>query len=315
MRLRTRRLTSFAAALGLAAGVLTVTATSASAVPGASPQFVYGFGYYQGYEIGWSAPSDTTGLTGYTANVYLASDTTYTSPVQAAQIVPPSSDDDDLYADFDSLTPGQRYVGTVRADYGVGEASDVVAGDADYAYKPVGKVSSLKAKPGKKSLAVSWSGPATSNATGSIDFFVVTANNGAPTFVEPSQRSVTLAGLTNGRKYTVQVYAWAAAGPGAVASVAATPIGSPAKPTKFKRAWKKGGKAKLTWKNSKSTAAAPVTGYVVYVNGKKKATLSKGKTSYTAKGLKKGKKYSFSIKAYNSVGKSSSAKVASKKRP
>ena len=86
-------------------------------------------------------------------------------------------------------------------------------------------------------------------------------------------------------------------------------------PTKFKRSWKKGGKAKLTWKKSRSTAAAPVAGYFVYVNGKKKATLGKGSASYTVKGLKKGKKYSFSIKSRNAVGTSSSVKIGGKKRP
>jgi hypothetical protein len=311
-----RRLVALLASIALVAGVPAVVAGSASAAGVQAPaRAVFGYGLNYGYEVGWLPPADIEGLTGYTVSLYLASDVTRTVPVQPARTVPASTPSEYLYSRFTGLTPGTSYVGVVVASYGVDGDAEGVAANADQAYEPIGRVGSLKVVAGNRTATASWKAPTPTGLTGPVEGYrVEISGNGFFTMLAASQRTIRFGNLVNGRRYAVVVTALAG-DLGTASAASATPIGTPARPTKLKRTWKKGGKAKLTWKGARSTAAAPVAGYVVYVNGKKVATLSRFARSYTAKHEKKGKRYSFSVRSRNPIGYSTSATVKSKKRP
>jgi hypothetical protein len=319
MRHLTRAMTAMAAATALAAGLLTATAGVASAVTLPQPQKLETSGVNYGYGMRWEAPANTEGLTAYKSRLYLATDTGFAAPLKSQTLQPDDFTRDEIWTDFTGLTPGTRYVGTVASVFGSSE-SDPVIGDIDQAYRPIGKVGSLKVVPGNKQIKVSWKRPATDALTGPLTAYLVIAETGDEwsfpelVFGQPSDTSATLTGLTNGEKYTVTVMAGSTdAGLSAIAT--ARPLGKPAKPKSLTVSWVGKGKAKLTWKAPKSTKAAPVTGYVVHVGGKKVKTL-KGKksTSIKVKAGKSGKKYRFSVRAYNPVTKSN-ATVKKAKRP
>jgi hypothetical protein len=120
-----------------------------------------------------------------------------------------------------------------------------------------------------------------------------------------------LNGLRNGATYDIVVTTtyFSLTGGDNDPDVEVTPYGAPHRPSKLKVHFTGSTKAKISWTKAKSTAAAPVAGYRVFVNGKKVATLGKSTSHYTAHHIKKGKTYKVTVRAYNAHGVSSKLSV------
>lgn len=157
---------------------------------------------------------------------------------------------------------------------------------------------SVSASPGNQSSLVSWARP---NDNG-WPITGYTIRDGARVFtMSGAGTSFNVTGLTNGRLYRFTVSASNAAGEGAGSGeVTVTPSGPPgASPRPKAKAAR--GKVKISWKAASANGAA-ITSYTLRRSDGVTRTVKGSARSYTWKGLKKGRKYSFRIYAVNQSG-------------
>ncbi len=175
----------------------------------------------------------------------------------------------------------------------------------------------LAAKAGNGSLTLTWSAPTSdggSPLTGYLVEYSTTPGGEATGSVQAaSGPSATLAGLTNGTTYYVEVVATNAVGSSSPSSeVAATPASPPAAPTLLS-ATAGAGQVTLTW-SANSNGGSALTGFVLYdgtgaTPGTAVATLSASTLSDTVTGLPSGTTYSFAVVATNAIGSSAPSNV------
>jgi hypothetical protein len=109
--------------------------------------------------------------------------------------------------------------------------------------------------------------------------------------------------LQNGRSYQLSVRPFNAVGEAPGATVSAIPITSPARPTSV-RAVARDRAFAISWAPVTSSAAAPVTGYRVIVEGRR--VYQGTATSFTATGLTAGQWYLMVVEAYGPGGTAAS---------
>lgn len=331
MRIRARVLSrtallttvALAAVATLGGGVLAAGAANADTVYVQAPQQVGGGGLDDGYGVGWSAPEAQLGLTGYVVDLYSVAGGRLGSVLQSVTVGVNEDTDGvgDYQYEFAGLTPGVEYAASVSADYGTYGESQAVTTGADQAYAPFGKVQGVRVRAGSHQLSVSWDAIAQTSLTGQA--FYAVGISPQPSCDSPSATlscggslspftSAVITGLTNGVTYTVSVAAIGGSAfsfdgsltPGA-ATVRSTPVGLPASPTHLVVAWKRDGRTALSWAAARSSKAAPVDGYVVYVNGREVKTLrGRDARHWTVGGERAHHSYTFTVRAYNGSGRS-----------
>ena len=125
-------------------------------------------------------------------------------------------------------------------------------------------------------------------------------------------RSVVVRGLENGRQYTFAVRAVNGIGPGAVATVLATPRGAPSAPRNLAAA-PGDAQATLTWSAPAEDGGSDVTGYQYQVD--QGDWINAGATaarSVVVSGLENGREYTFAVRAVNGVGPGPAAEATAR---
>ena len=166
--------------------------------------------------------------------------------------------------------------------------------------------------PGDRSVALSWSAPASDDGSAITGYRVTPYVGGtAQTSVSTGSAatSYTVTGLSNGTTYTFKVAAINAAGTGAdsAASPPLTPVGPmpPGAPTDVVGSPKDKAVA-LTWTAPASDGGSPITGYRItpWIKDKAQPAVLTGSaaTSYTVTGLSNSTTYTFTVAAINAIG-------------
>ena len=322
MMTTTRRFGAVATALTLLIALFGgLTGTASADVLLTPPTVDAGYGRNYGYELDWSEPSTgTTGVTSYVAEVFAQSDSTFSTPLQTKVVDPPANPALGSVVVFTGLTPGSLYVGTVRAVYGVDGTSIRAVGTVAKAFLPPGKVTSFRLTVANHRVRATWKAPAFDprNDYGDFGFFyhVEVVNLSPAKYAEiVSTTSTTVTGLTNGRTYTVKVSVLSG-GEGPTVSGLARPFGPPPRPSHLSTAWLTGGRTRLTWRAPASTAAAPISSYLIYVNGNRVETINGSHvSSCTVGGESRGRRYRFAVRTKNAVGGSAPLYSAKLVRP
>ena len=331
-----RRAVSMSAALVLGVAVIALVPGIASAttlpvdntLPAPVAEFggAYDNGTTGSYELDFNAPAPTHDatkvLTGYTATLFTDSpsfDTVFSTSTTA--------DVSNSFFVFDGLAYGTAYQGAVCAIYsvsGVDTQSSCSNADVDTPLKSTPLPSHLTATPvASGKLKLHWTAPKITDPKVQpvqgyeIEAMAETNDQNQVAVVEAETdagtTSITLHGLANGTTYDIVVTTGGFPLGFGSNEVEATPIGTPAKASGLKAAFHAGGMTTLTWKGAKSTKAAPVTGYHVYVNGKLLKSVGRSARSCTAGGEHNGRTYRYTVKAYNKVGSSKSLTLTKKR--
>ncbi len=207
------------------------------------------------------------------------------------------------------LTNGTSYTFTVLASNVSGNS---LPSSPSLAVTPAtipGAPTGVGAVKGNEQATVSWTAPA-ANGGLSISRYTVTSTPDAVTCTWTSgPLSCTVAGLTNGTRYTFSVVAHNASGDGfpSVASSSVTPSTLSQAPTQVVAV---SGKASATvsWTAPTSNGGAPITGYTVTSSpSAKTCTWTSGPLTCSVAALTGGTSYTFTVVATNVNGNSSSS--------
>jgi hypothetical protein len=184
----------------------------------------------------------------------------------------------------------------------------VTDGGSIVAAKPPTAPRSPAAIPGNTTVTLYWSKPASNGGAAINKYAVQRARAGGAwkTIAFPTIRSYTAKGLVNGVRYYFRVRAHNAAGWGPYGTaVNAVPRKVPTAP-RSPAAAPSNARVKLTWLKPLSNGGVVIDHYAVkrYDTATKqwKIIAKPTGTSYTAKGLTNGTKYSFRILAHNAAG-------------
>lgn len=319
-----RRATALLASSALLGATLVAAAPGATALEPvlSPPTAVTGYGVNHGYAIDFDEPVNTTGLLGYTARLYRESDPTMATALRTKRITRVSDQAKAGSLRFVHLTPGERFFGSLTAEYVGGSSSAPVVTEVDQAYAPLPAVRNLRLRPGDRQITARWKAPLTTDLTGPVTGYIaVAARKGRIfpidiRFTGADERRAVLKGLTNGRWYRVRVVAVAANDTGRATGAGARPQARPASPTSLVHTWKPGGRTELDWTAATSTHRAPVRGYLVFINGVLVKRLEgRMNTDYTVKGERPGRTYRYAIRAYNGASWSQALRSGPVTRP
>lgn len=207
------------------------------------------------------------------------------------------------------LTNGTAYTFTVTATNAAGTSEPSAP---SVAVVPVGKPeapSAVSTVTGDRTLAVSWSAPATGSPA--TAYVASLSPSGATREVTGAERTVSFDGLTNGTTYTATVVARNTHGDGPAATATGIPAGKPGTPsdvTPNARA----GSVRLTW-TAPDTNGSRVTGYTIRVSPTGRTIdVPAGRTSAVVDGLRNGRRYLFELTAANAIGVSEAVQVMAK---
>jgi fibronectin type 3 domain-containing protein len=279
---------TFTVSASNAAGTSTQAAATATpfGVPAAPPGFTATPGNGS-VALSWTAPvNDGSAITGYRVTTNPGGLQTTTAGTSLT---------------VSSLTNGTQYTFTVAAVNagGAGPASTATATP----FGPPGVPQSLTASSSDSQVALSWAAPA-SNGGSAITGYTVTRNPGNVVATTTST-SLNATALTNGTTYTFSIIAANATGPGAAASITATPVaaaGAPGAPANVV-ATPANGQVVVTWAPPASDGGSPVTGYTItQTPGPVLASAGATATSATFTGLTNGTVYTFAVNARSSAG-------------
>ena len=274
--------------------------------------------------VTWAQPESTgTGdVTSYTLqrSTYSPSTSTWSTWTTVTKVTSP-------YV-VTGLTNGTQYRFQVAAVNGVGTgpySNEVTSTPLGVAGAPT----SLSAKAGDRSVALSWSAPSSTGGSPVTSYSVERSaySNATSTWgsfaavATVSSTTATLTGLTNGTRYQFRVTAKNVVGSGAYSSaVVATPLGLPSAPSSV-RAARGNGAATVTWVAPSVTGGSDILGYTVqkrsYSSSTKAWTTWTSATtavasarSVTITGLTNGTSYQFQVLARTSVGTSAASSAA-----
>jgi predicted acyl esterase len=269
-----------------------------------SPAFLSATPANQSATVKWWAPAGNGApITGYVITPYigLAAQTPRTFNSTATNQV------------ITGLTNGTTYTFAVSAVNSLGTGPAAVSPAVIVNPTVAGAPTSVSAKTGNASAAVTWKAPS-SNGGSAITGYVVTPYIGstaqAPQTFNSTAVSQTVTGLTNGSTYTFTVAATNGVGtsPASTAS-AAILVGAPAAPA-FLSATPANQQATVKWW-APAGNGGPVTGYVItpYIAGVAQAprTFNSSASSQVVTGLTNGTTYTFSVAAFNAFGTGPSA--------
>ncbi len=169
----------------------------------------------------------------------------------------------------------------------------------------------VTATPGNSQAVIKW-GPPTSNGGSAITGYVVTLSAGAEVHTTPqlpaSARSTTVTGLTNGREYSVTVYATNAGTTGTPSDpIFVTPRTTASPPTGL-TCQPGNATVDVSWFPPSSDGGSVITRYEVFTSdGIQRATVNVGPNpptpiSTSVTGLVNGKSYRFKVRAINAAG-------------
>ena len=213
------------------------------------------------------------------------------------------------------LSNGTAYTFSVKATNSVGTGSASSASTAvtpDTPWTTPGAPTSVSAVAGNAQAVVSFTAPASTGGA-TISTYIVTARpvgGGTAVIGSGSSSPITVSGLTNGTAYTFTVEATNIAGMGAAssASTAVTLATTPGAPTSVSAV--AGNAQAVVFTAPASTGGATISTYTVTatpVGGGKIVTATGTESPIAVTGLINGTTYTFTVKATNSVGSSSSS--------
>jgi prepilin-type N-terminal cleavage/methylation domain-containing protein len=202
------------------------------------------------------------------------------------------------HVNLDRLTNGTVYTVTVAA-YGPGGVSAQSPGRAGTPVAAPVAPSGLSASGSSRTVALSWGAVATSAAAPVTGYEVF---QDGVSLGEQTGTTRTVTGLTNGVEYTFTVRTKGSGADSAAApAVKITPAGAPTTPAGLS-VIAGDGQLKVSWDAVTSTAAGPVSGYRVYVDGVQRATPSSAEG--TVSGLVNGADHRITVSAYGPGGES-----------
>ena len=253
--------------------------------------------------VRWDAPSDSTGLVGYTVTVFDSLDrevvaarttviSTFTGPVEIS-----------------GLTNGEEYTGVVYARY---VAGDVASEPSDSVIPYTTPSTPAKPTATRQSggvVRVTWTAP--SDGGSAITSYTV-ACTPTCTEVDTAQLFADVEDLTATTSYTFTVVATNARGDSAAspASDAVTPFGVPGAPQSVV-ATRGDASIAVSWAAPASNGGSAITGYTATASpGTASCTPATGERSCTITGLTNGTTYSVSVTAANAAGTGAAAQVA-----
>ena len=183
-----------------------------------------------------------------------------------------------------------------------------------------GAPASLTATAGDEEVALVWSAPADDDGTPVTGYeYRFAAGTTVPEDTPWQSAGLnlewTVTGLTNGQQYAFEVRARNAAGPGAAAGRAATPLGVPSLPESL-TATAGDGKVILEWTEPADDGGAAVTGYEYrHAAGSLVPEDTPWQSAglnlrWLISGLTNGQEYAFEVRAMNSAGPGAAARAA-----
>ena len=209
-----------------------------------------------------------------------------------------------LSFDTDSRTLSGTPTGTQAAQTATYTVTDLDADTASLTFTLTVVSVGLTAAAGNQQVTLSWTSGADSQA--GITQWEYQQGSGAWTAIPDSAQqatgSYTVTGLTNGTTYTFKVQAVNAQGNAVSASVTATPVTTPAKPTGL-TATVNDQQVTLNWTAPTNTGGSAITAYQVSQDsGTTWTGTGSTTTSHTVTGLTNGTAYPFQVRAVNSQG-------------
>ena len=251
--------------------------------------------------ITWSPPADDGGsdLTGYQMRGGLQ---TSWASIPATETGP---------ATFGNLENGREYTFSVRAvnEIGPGPTATVDATPRAAPSAP----RNLAVSPGDAEVALTWSPPAEDGGSDVTGYEYQVDQGGWKDAGTATARSVVVSsGLENGREYTFSLRAVNDIGPGAVATVDATPrttVTAPLAPRDLAAA-SGDTMVTLTWSRPANDGGSDVTRYQYQVDpGDWTNAGAAAARSVVVSGLENGRQYTFSVRAVNETGPGAVATV------
>jgi prepilin-type N-terminal cleavage/methylation domain-containing protein len=199
-------------------------------------------------------------------------------------------------ADVDGLTNGTAYTITVSA-YGNGGESAQSAGKTGTPVAVPAAPSGFTGAATAGTVALSWGAVATSNASPVTGYEVL---QDGVTLGTQTGTTKTITGLTNGVEYEFTVRTKGASADSVKTSaVKVTPVAAPSAPA-TPTVTAGDGSLSVSWTAVTATAAAPVTGYRIFIDGVQRGTTTDSSTTIT--GLTNGTAYSVTVAAYGNGG-------------
>jgi len=162
---------------------------------------------------------------------------------------------------------------------------------------------------------VSWQPPSNAQAAGNEFTYSVTSSPTGGTCAT-SERSCRIEGLEDGTGHVFSVVASNAVGSSpAGVSNSITPKGPPGAPSGVQVFLGEKGKATVSWLGPNKTGGEVVSEYIAVAQPGGAACRSAGQLTCTVKGLRNGKRYRFTVTAYNSLGAGPQSDVSPIARP
>ena len=208
------------------------------------------------------------------------------------------------------LENGRSYLFAVRAVNGIGTGvvEMVQATPRRAAVAPTAP-RDLAAAPGDAGVTLTWSPPADDGGSTLTGYQYQVDQGDWINAGAAASRSVFVSGLTSARSYILSVRAVNGTGPGAVATVLATPRGVPSAPRNLAAA-RGDAEVTLTWSPPADDGGSAVTGYQYRVDqGNWINAGAAAARSVVVSGLTGIRSYSFSLRAVNGIGPGAVATV------
>ena len=242
-----------------------------------------------GVTLTWSPPADDGGsaLTGYQYQVDQG-DWINAGAAAARSVV------------VSGLESVRSYIFSVRAVNGTGPGAvaTVLATPRGVPSAP----RNLAAEPGVAEVTLTWSPPADDGGSAVTGYQYRVDQGNWINAGAAAARSVVVSGLESGRQYRFAVRAVNGIGPGAVATVLATPRGVPSAPRNLAGA-PGDAEVTLTWSPPADDGGSAVTGYQYQVDqGNWINAGAAAARSVVVSGLENGRLYTFAVRAVNGVG-------------
>ena len=275
-------------------------------------------GYIVGDAIGNSASSSVTIDGSGNISSSLVADPTNAEVITNASLISARK------ITITGLTPGSLYSFRVSAKNIVGTSDDSTPSSETSTLGVPGAPTITSAVAGTRSAIITWTAPS-SNGGSPITLYTITSTPGNITATSSTVTPTTVSGLSNNTSYTFVIKATNSAGDSLDSdpSSSITTFDLPGVPTGLS-ATSSPGAITLTWVAPTNTGGTPITGYNIYdssgniYNSSTNAFVSDtgsitttGNLTINITGLTDGSTYTFSIKAVNLAGLSSSVSFTS----